>query len=63
MGEKRTPYKPVTIERIKAKEKYKHLTDDQAQQVIDILRQFAFMTCELLKEIPDQEHGRFIDDL
>ena len=63
MGEKPKGYKPVTKERIKEKVKYQHLSDDQAQQLIDVLRQFAYMSCTLLKEIPEKDHERFIRNL
>ncbi len=55
----KTPTK-VTIERVKQTKGYEHLSDQEAQDIIDSYKQFAYMTYELFNKVPEHEQKQFI---
>ena len=63
MEKKYSASKPVTIERIKQIKRFEHLSDEQAQAIIETYRLLAYSIYDVFKLVPEHEQKQFIRNI
>lgn len=63
MGRKKHEPPVLTLKLVREQKGYENLTDEEAQNIIDTLMQFAYVSYQLFKNIPHHEQSRIIKDI